>query len=144
MGLKAKIEVVVSQELRSKIKAMKDGTGGTWRDLARSIDGWDWSHTMLCDIQRGRQKFVNVDVYRVMGVSPPVIPITLENVNLLQVSESALSHFLARARVQVCAVAGCEERYYKIGNTKYCPAHSWTTREGRRYWRSWTKGVETE
>lgn len=129
----AKIQVVVTPELRAHILGLKQGT--TWRALAGKIDGWRWSPTTLADIANRRQEFVNLEIYQVLGVQPPVVPITLENVNVLQISEPALAHFLQRAKLQECAVEKCNEHFYKIGSAKYCAAHSWATLEGRRWHR---------
>ncbi|RME01808.1 MAG: hypothetical protein D6814_00780 [Calditrichaeota bacterium] len=136
-GPKAKIEVVVTENLRRRVLELKELHDVSWRELAQRIDGWQWSHAMLHKIaQEGGQEFVNLAVYEVLEVAPPVIPITLENVDAMQISMEALARFLDRAQLLECAVEGCMECFYRIGNAKYCHLHSWATREGRRYWRA--------
>ncbi len=135
MDQKARIEVPVTQKLRSRVQDLKQDWGIGWREMAQRIVGWEWSHALLHKIAHGHQEYVRVEVYDALGVDPPIIPITLENVNRMQISVQALSYFLERAHLGNCAVDGCDGRFYQIGNAKYCPRHSWATPEGRRYWR---------
>lgn len=137
--------VPVTEALRGHISNLRNGNGElTWRALRDELPGWKWSHSLLADIASGKVASTSLAVYEALGIIHPLFVIAgagstiFGDVGLLDVNQISVILVIPpeewkRHSIE-CAV--CHEPCPRWSSTqRYCEKHSWTTPEGRRYWR---------
>ncbi len=107
----------------------------TWREWGEEVG---LPYPLVYRVATGRQGSVRLEVYRHLGLEPPLIPIDPELVRYLEIEEEALAMFLELAQRLECQA--CGRVVFRLHPAqKYCYACSPTIRK-RLVATSWRVG----
>lgn len=148
MGRTDNAKLPVTDDLREKVEAIYDelkADGKGWPAFPEAVEGWPASWGLAYQIARG-QATTDRQVYEALDIEPPTfIEVALRadsvlfgDVGLIDAKSVVAVLVLhpeewARHSIE-CEVCGEETPRWSPAQ-KYCPAHSWATEAGRRYWR---------
>lgn len=144
MEISERYRVPVTDTLRSHIANLRNGQ--TWRALRDDIGPrWKWSHALLADIASGKVASTSLAVYEALGIMSPMVIIAGPGSIIVGSGQGLLSPDQAVVYVAMppeewqrhsikCVECGAACARWSASQ-KYCDKHSWSTSEGRKYWR---------